>query len=412
MINNNKNNKKYNIIICGAGITGLTQALLLSDLNLKIAVIDKKFPDLDINKLNLSTYDLRVSAITPTSTEVFKKLGVWQDILNLRAQPYNKMHVWDSSLNHNNNNNNNNNNINFTSRELGQPYLGHVIENKITTYCLFKKLNEIAKYKDIDLIEASLLDLNNNNLTLNNNTNNNINISADLLIAADGANSWIRNKVNIDSEYKDYEQQACVCTIETEKPLNKCAWQHFLPTGPLAFLPLNNINNNIASIVWTQYNDKSEYTKKLNNKDFEDDLAKSFDYKLGKVKLLSSRVSFPLIRQHAKTYTQEGLALIGDAAHRIHPLAGQGANIGILDAIALTEVIQKAINKSRKFYTHNWLKKYEQARWQENQNMALTMSGFNFLFSNKNNFSAKIRRLGLNIANKSTLFKNICSRTF
>ena len=180
MINNNKNNKKYNIIICGAGITGLTQALLLSDLNLKIAVIDKKFPDLDINKLNLSTYDLRVSAITPTSTEVFKKLGVWQDILNLRAQPYNKMHVWDSSLNHNNNNNNNNNNINFTSRELGQPYLGHVIENKITTYCLFKKLNEIAKYKDIDLIEASLLDLNNNNLTLNNNTNNNINISADL----------------------------------------------------------------------------------------------------------------------------------------------------------------------------------------------------------------------------------------
>lgn len=403
-------NKKYDIIIAGAGITGLTQALLLSSLNLKIAIFDRKFPDSD--KLDLNNYDLRVSAITPKSTEIFKSLDIWQDILNLRAQPYDKMHVWDSgirsdiksNIKSNINKNTKSGYINFTSKELGHEYLGHIIENKVITYCLYKKLKQ---KHNIDIITGSIIKLDNNkkNIDLDNNTS----IFYDLLIAADGANSWIRNKLDIELSFKDYEQQACVCTVQTEDNLNKCAWQRFLPTGPLAFLPLNK---NTASIVWTQDNKNAEQTKQLNNQDFEKQLTKQCDNKLGKIKLLSPRASFPLTRQHAKTYIQENIALIGDAAHRIHPLAGQGANIGILDAVALKDNIQKAINKSRKFYTLNWLKKYEQTRWLANQNMMLSMSGFNLLFSNNNYLNEKLRTDGLNLANKSRAFKNICSRTF
>ena len=132
-------NKKYDIIIAGAGITGLTQALLLSSLNLKIAIFDRKFPDSD--QLDLSHYDLRVSAITPKSTEIFKSIDIWQDILNLRAQPYDKMHVWDSGIKSDIKSNINKNtkpgNINFTAKELGHEYLGHIIENKVITYCLY-----------------------------------------------------------------------------------------------------------------------------------------------------------------------------------------------------------------------------------------------------------------------------------
>ena len=399
-------NKKYDIIIAGAGITGLTQALLLSSLNLKIAIFDRKFPD--SNQLDLNHYDLRVSAITPKSTEIFKSLNIWQDILNLRAQPYDKMHVWDSGIKSDIKSNINKNtkpgNINFTAKELGHEYLGHIIENKVITYCLYKKLKQ---KHNIDIITGSIINLDHNNKNIE--LDNNYSIFYDLLIAADGVNSWIRKKLDIETSFKNYEQQACVCTVQTENNLNKCAWQRFLPTGPLAFLPFNQ---NTASIVWSQDNINAEQTKQLNNKDFEIELTKQCENKLGEIKLLSNRAYFPLTRQHAKTYTQDNIALIGDAAHRIHPLAGQGANIGILDAVALKDNIQKAINKSRKYYTLNWLKKYEQTRWFANQSMMLSMSGFNLLFSNNNYLYEKLRTHGLNLADKSHAFKNICSRMF
>ena len=154
--------------------------------------------------------------------------------------------------------------------------------------------------------------------------------------------------------------------------------------------------------------DIDEATKKLEDAVFEKIIAEKFNNKFGDVKLLSPRLAFPLIRSHAKTYVKDGLALIGDAAHRAHPLAGQGANLGILDTQALAQIIIKALNKSRDFNTHTWLKKYEQLRWLDNQNIMLSMSGFNSLFSNEDDFLMKLRNFGLSTFNKSSMFKRFC----
>jgi 2-polyprenylphenol 6-hydroxylase len=395
-------NKTYDIAIIGTGIVGLTQAALLAKNNLKIICIDKKLT-LE-KKLDLTNWDMRVSAITPTSTKIWEDLRVWDEMKNLRAYPFKKMHVWDEKSNAH---------IDFCANSMGQDYLGHLVENKVITYSLFKKLIDTS---DIEFLQDDLLDLryesssehkseNKSEYKWEIKTKNSDSIYTKLLIGADGANSYVREKVNIDVTYKSYEQMATVCTLKTQKPLQQCAWQNFLTTGPLAYLPLDE---NTASIVWSQDKASYETTKKLEDIEFEKIIAEKFNNKFGDVKLLSPRLAFPLIRSHAKTYVKDGLALIGDAAHRAHPLAGQGANLGILDAQALSKVIIKALNKSRDFNTHTWLKKYEQLRWLDNQNMMLSMSGFNSLFSNEDEFLMKLRNFGLSTFNKSSMFKRFC----
>ena len=390
------------ILIIGAGIVGLTAGLLLKKMGLKVIVIDQKLPNLNNIKQNIdaNNRDLRVSAVTKKTIKIWQELGVWQDIISLRACMFNKMHVWDDlSLSK----------VDFNAdllgdNYLGDNYLGYIVENQVSVYALYKKLLDSGvSFLEDKLFSLNSLDNKSNNKYLSQiSTINNHHIKAKLVIGADGVNSWVRNKSGIKYEVKPYGQKAIVCTVATEKSLEHTAWQNFLVTGPLAFLPLED---KLASIVWSVDLELADKLLGLDDASFEDKLSQAITNKFGKLTLKSKRFAFELSRANASSYVRDGVALIGDAAHRIHPLAGQGANIGILDAQALANVIKMGVDKNRSYASLHWLKKYEQLRWLSNNNMMLGMSGFNFLFSNDNMTLSKARDYGVGCVDSSGFLK-------
>ncbi|MEX0614980.1 MAG: FAD-dependent monooxygenase, partial [Methylophaga sp.] len=202
-----------------------------------------------------------------------------------------------------------------------------------------------------------------------------------------------------------YHQQGLVAVVETEHPHQQCARQHFLPGGPLAFLPLNNPHQ--CSIVWSLPDTEAEHQKNVDDLAFCEQLASAFDFRLGSVQLLSERAAFPLNLQHAEMYVKPGLALVGDAAHSVHPLAGQGVNLGFQDAKVLADILLKAHQQGRPLGSLHTLKKYQRARLAENTLMQLSMDGLNRLFANQFPGLAGIRQLGLKQVNRLSFIKNM-----
>ena len=219
-------------------------------------------------------------------------------------------------------------------------------------------------------------------------------LTAPLVVGADGSRSMVRRAMGIGWVRESYRQQAIVCTVATELAHRQTAWQCFLPTGPLAFLPLADGN---CSIVWSLDEAEAEAVIALDPPDFATRLEQAFEYRLGAVTLASERAVFPLGHGHVEHYVREGLALVGDAAHNIHPLAGQGANLGIMDAACLAEVIAHALRSHRQWSEVHTLRKYERSRKGENRIMEISMSGFKHLFGNRNPLLTEIRNIGLNL---------------
>jgi 2-octaprenylphenol hydroxylase len=203
---------------------------------------------------------------------------------------------------------------------------------------------------------------------------------------------------------KSYQQQAIVCTVATEYEHRQTAWQCFLPSGPLAFLPLADGN---CSIVWSLDETRVEQMMALDDEAFSEQLGEAFEYRLGSVNTVSARAVFPLGHGHVDHYVGQGLALIGDAAHNIHPLAGQGANLGIMDAACLAEVIADALQAQRQWSAVHTLRKYERRRKGDNRLMEATMTGFKHLFGNDNPFFTEIRNIGLNVADHAGPIKHM-----
>jgi len=225
-------------------------------------------------------------------------------------------------------------------------------------------------------------------------------LSGHLLIAADGANSKVRHLAGISLSRNDYGQKGLVATVQTELSHQSTAWQRFQSSGPLALLPLFNGN---CSIVWTLPADKADYYLAMDESAFNGALEEAFGHHLGSMQVISKRAAFPLIGRHAEHYVQSRVALIGDAAHTIHPLAGQGVNLGIKDAIELSEVIS---NSSRSVGSYKVLRQYERARKGDNMLTQKTMEGFKMLFSHHLPIVKTGRNLGLNWVNKLTPIKN------
>jgi len=380
----------YDIAIVGGGMVGATLALALSQHDaFRIALIEANTTEqLDLD----AEYDLRVSALTRASEIILQNLGIWSQLPSQRLSAFTDMKVWETT----------DSELHFNSADMGEAWLGHLIENRVLQQiCL-----TLCKHKtNIDVIcPAKPIQYEPFQLTLDNGQQ----IDAKLIVAADGAQSVLREWSGIAVKGGSYQQQGLVCTVTTQNSHQHTAWQRFLDEGPLAFLPLPDPHQ--CSIVWSLNNDSAEGLMSLPEAEFIDALNEAYEEKLGKVTAISQRAAFPLQHRHAEAYMQTGLALVGDAAHTIHPLAGQGVNIGLLDAASLSEIVINAASRGRDIGSRHTLQKYQRQRRADNVLMQLSMDMFKRVFTNPIAPIKWLRQVGLKHVNRTTWLKNLFMR--
>ncbi len=373
-------------------MVGATLACLLADKGVSVALIDAGEPMANWPE---DTYDLRVSALTLASINTFKALGVWPDVVQLGEQAVEKMFVWDHF---------GSGELDIDSADAGEMQMGAVVENRITVLAIWKKLQQL---ESCDVFTSSQLeDFNIDDNGVDINLSEGAKIRAALLVGADGSNSKIRQISGIDDYGWEYQQKALVATVRPEKSHQNTAWQRFLPEGPLALLPLRD---GLISIVWTSNTQTTEANLNLSDTDFCEALAEASEHQLGAFELVGARGAFPLKLQFSPEYTQQRMVLIGDAIHTIHPLAGQGANLGLKDATTLASVVLKAHQKGRDIASQQVLRRYERQRKGDNLLMMGIMDGFKRLFGADDMLVQFVRSSGMGAVNSSTLIKNqIC----
>lgn len=379
----------YDVLIVGGGMVGLTLACALGNSRLRVALIEaKKLPELK----SANDYDLRVSAISRASQQVFTSVGAWPAMQNLRVSPFEHMHVWDAT---------GDGEIHFDAADLGVDVLGHLVENRVVQLALLQQLKTFDNIDFLCPVNIQNIDLqtDKNKVQLDDGRI----IYAQLLVGADGAQSAVRNAAGINIEQAPYQQKGVVCVVKSKQHHQYTAWQRFLPSGPLAFLPLSDGR---CSIVWSADDARADELVAMDAEHFCRELERAFDFTLGSVESVGERAAFPLVRRHAEHYIQQGLALVGDAAHTIHPLAGQGVNLGILDAACLAQVILVADKQKQKFASVHTLRKYERWRRGENTLMMHSMSGLKKLFSNEQMQLSFLRNAGLKMVNQFSPLKN------
>lgn len=366
------------IAVVGGGMVGAALACACAARGLTIAVIDGDPPQ---RIWPAGQVDLRVSALSRASQRILERLGVWGRMRELGVSPYREMVVWDAVGGAE---------IHFDAADLAEPDLGHIVENRVTRLALWEHLE--AAERALLLSPATLAELDTGGdravLCLADGRR----LSAGLVVGADGRRSFVRESLGINMDSADYQQRAIVANVEVAHWHRETAWQRFLPTGPLAFLPLADGR---CSIVWSAQEQRAEQLMALDDHAFIGELATAFDRRLGPVLSAGPRAAFPLSRQHAREYVRPNVALIGDAAHGIHPLAGQGVNLGFLDVAALVDAIDHARANRRALGSLHTLRRYERARRGDNAAMVHAMDLFKRGFSNRNPALVGVRNLGL-----------------
>lgn len=370
----------YDIIIAGAGMVGATLACALTTTPLRIAVIEARPPAL---QWPADSIDCRVSAISIASQQILTQLGVWPQLQQYGVSPFRNMVVWDA---------NGSGSIQFDSADIGASCLGHIIENRAIQAALFQQLQRTGTVDILCPQRITALSTAREAITVQ--LDEQQTLTARLLVGADGGRSTVRQLAGIATRGWPYQQQAIVATVSTEQPHQATAWQRFTDHGPLAFLPLANGQ---SSIVWSTTPAHAEQLLGEDDATFCTMLGQAFDYRLGRITDSSQRAVFPLHCQHATHYIKPRLALIGDAAHTIHPLAGQGVNLGLLDAAVLADVLLQAGHKEPGSIT--LLRRYE--RWRKGDNLLTlaTMDGFKRLYGNQTTPLPWLRNTGMTLLN-------------
>ncbi len=390
----------FDILVVGGGMVGSALALGLSRQGWKVGLVEgsdrKTLLQDSAPASDVDGFDPRVSAISVASQRLLQQLGVWSDITAGRHCPYKTMTVWDGE---------GTGRIQFEAAELRASALGTIIENRRIVRALFTALADSS----VELIDGVKVtswwnDGNKRGIRLEDGRT----LAAQLVVAADGAHSRLRQWVGLPTREWDYGQQAIVCTVQTTQSHRFTAWQRFSPTGPLAFLPLltESGDEHFCSIVWSQDTQEAHRLMALDDHAFQAELECAIERELGAVEVVSRRYTFPLRQRHAKDYVTTGFALVGDAAHTIHPLAGQGANLGYGDVRALLDELSAARKVGIDPDNDLLLARYQRRRKGDNLAMMAAMAGFKPLFGRDELSVRWLRNTGMRWLNQLGPIKN------
>lgn len=379
----------YDIAIVGAGLIGSALSLYLAaESDLRIALIER-----GSQQKNNSSPNQRVVALGKTATQVLTKVDVFSQLGPQACHPYTGMRIWDE---------NSPGELDFDAGDTGHDVLGHMIDSHQCTLLLQQRA---AASDIIDCFfdcAPHTLDCLDNRAVLNNHGQDPSEISAALVVAADGAGSWVRQQVKIFSNRREYGQRGIVARIKTQESHQDCAWQRFLSTGPIAILPLAGEQ---SSIVWSADEPLAEHLMTLKDSEFSAALESALENRLGKIELLSKRQSFELASQRAERYYTRNVALIGDAAHAIHPLAGQGANLGFKDIVCVSELLRKVDRDA--LGQPSLLARYQRQRQGDNEQTDAMMSALYYAYQNNSAAWSMVRGLGMNWLNNTNSVRRL-----
>jgi 2-octaprenyl-3-methyl-6-methoxy-1,4-benzoquinol hydroxylase/2-octaprenylphenol hydroxylase len=332
------------VAVVGGGMVGAAAALALARAGFSVALIDAREPSPWVAS---SEVDLRVVGLAPSSIELLDTLGVWSRLREARVSGYERMHVWDAE---------NGATIHFDAADEGRDVLGYIVENSLVQATLWNALDDagVRRIVPAEVVgyamreDRSQLDLADGQV-----------VTARLVVAADGAESPLRAMVGIGTRGRDYAQRGIVAHVETARPHERTAWQRFLPTGPLALLPLADGR---SSIVWSLPEAEARRVLAMDDDAFREALGVASDFRLGPIGKVSARAGFPLRLKLAERYEVGRLVLLGDAAHAVHPLAGQGVNLGLRDVAELRDTLVQARDAGRDFASTHVLRRYARRR--------------------------------------------------
>jgi ubiquinone biosynthesis UbiH/UbiF/VisC/COQ6 family hydroxylase len=365
----------HDILVVGGGPVGAAVALALRSAGFDVALAEREAAP---PRFDPRSYDLRVYAMAPRSAEFLERLGVWQPILAARACAYVTMRVWENGVERG---------LTFDTSDVRAPQLGWIVEHNLIVERLWARFGAMPVYRNTQ-IESAEFGTAGSALRLADGRS----LRARLIVAADGAASQLRALARIDTVGWSYGQRAIVCHVRTERPHRDTAWQRFTESGTIAYLPLADGR---SSIVWSAEEAQATELLALDDREFCARLAAASEYALGEVAETTRRIALPLRLQHAREYSHPGVVLIGDAAHAIHPLAGQGVNLGLADADTLAATLGEARDAGRDWAGTRVLARYMRARKAANLEMLAVTDVLNRAFRSRVPGVREVLGLGL-----------------
>jgi 2-octaprenylphenol hydroxylase len=385
----------FDVLVVGGGPVGACAAALLlrgssgNSAPLRVCVLEPNRPQ---PPLEGSALDSRVVAVSRASEHILKSAGTWNRVLGPRVGAYERMRIWHESVAPSSSGA-----LVFDAAEVGEPNLGYIVENRLLQAAALDEVAELGGRIE----PAGLLGLHVGPESVSVETSTGP-LSARLVIGADGAKSAVRHLLGLTAEIADFNETAIVATVATGRSHEKTAWQRFMRSGTLAFLPLAD---GASSIVWSADNDVATVLKDMSAAEFAAELDRASDLALGSTRLLSDRVTFSLQRLAAHRYVAHRCALIGDAAHVVHPLAGQGVNLGLLDAAALAELILAARREREDPGALRVLRRYERWRKSEVAFMSTAITAFDRFLAHGSGPISRLAQRGLGLVNRSQEIK-------